>query len=276
MMALDFTEQVVIVTGAARGIGRATMARFAAYGATVYGVDWKPEILDAAVASVRLEIKSERVHGIATDVRKENEVEAAVKRVVGESERLDVIINNAGVNTRGGSCIEIEERTLDFTFAVNLKGAFFFCKHGIPAMLAGGGGSIVNMSSMAAAIGGLGCDAYAVSKAGLEALTRQIAVEFGGRGICCSALAPGIVRTEGSLGASSDPADAERRLLSRAGAIGRAGKPDEIAELICFLASPQASLVNGATISADGGYQVMGRVSLDDRLSATPTTPHQQ
>ena len=256
---MEFTDRVVIVTGAARGIGRATVTRFAAHGATVYAVDWKPKMLDAAVASVRRDVESERVHGIATDVRKESEVESAVGRVVGESGRLDVIVNNAGVNTRSGSCIRMEERTLDFTLAVNLKGAFFFCRHGIPAMLDRGGGSIVNMSSVAARIAGMGCDAYAVSKAALEALTREVAVEFGGRGIRCNAIAPGIVRTEGTLGASSDPEAAEQRLSSRAGPIARPGEPDEIARLVCFLASAQVGVVNGATILADGGYQVMAR-----------------
>ena len=256
---MEFTNRVVIVTGAARGIGRATMTRFAAQGATVYAADWKPEILDESVASVRRNVGIERVYGIATDVRKESEVEAAVRRVVGESGRLDVIVNNAGVNTRSGSCIQMEERTLDFTLAVNLKGAFFFCKHGIPAMLDHGSGSIINMSSVAARIAGMGCDAYAISKAALEALTREVAVEFGGRGIRCNAIAPGIVRTEGTLGASSDPEAAEKRLLSRAGPIGRPGEPDEIARLVCFLASPNLGVVNGATILADGGYQVMAR-----------------
>ena len=256
---MEFTDRVVIVTGAARGIGRAIVARFAAQGATVYAADWKSEILQAAVASVRREAESERVHGIVVDVRKETEVEAAVRRIAGESGRLDVIVNNAGVNTRSGSCVRMEERTLDFTIAVNLKGAFYFCRHGIPAMLDHGGGSIINMSSVAARIAGMGCDAYAISKAALEALTREVAVEFGGRGIRCNAIAPGIVRTEGTLGASRDGEAAEKRLLSRAGPIARPGEPDEIARLVCLLASPHLGVVNGATILADGGYQVMAR-----------------
>ncbi len=271
---MDFNDRVVIVTGAARGIGRAAMARFAACGATVYGVDWKPDILEATVDSVRRETDSERIHSLVADVRKEKQVEAGVRRVVGECGRLDVIVNNAGVNTRSGSYVQLEERTLDFTIAVNLKGAVFFCKHGIPAMLDRGGGSIVNMSSVAALIGGMGCAAYAISKAAVEALTREVAVEFGGRGIRCNALAPGIVRTEGTLSAASDPVAAEQRLLSRAGPIARPGEPDEIAALICFLASPQLGVVNGATISADGGYHVMAHASVHDQPESTSTMPN--
>ena len=261
MSTIDFSGRVALVSGGARGIGRATMARFAALGATVYGADWKADALGRTVESVRREAGSKRIHGLVADVRKEEEVAAGVARVVGECGRLDIVVNNAGVNTRSGSCIRMEERTLDFTLAVNLKGAFFFCKHAIPAMLERDGGSIVNLSSVAAATAGMGCAAYAVSKAAVEALSREIAVEFGGRGIRCTALAPGIVRTEGTLGAAADAAAAEQRLLSRAGAIARPGEADEIAALICFLASPAAAIVNGATISADGGYRIMAHDS---------------
>ena len=126
-------------------------------------------------------------------------------------------------------------------------------------MLKNGGGVIINTSSIAAHFGGLGCDAYALSKGAVEALTRQIATEFGRGGIRCNVICPGIVRTEGTLGVEHNDDAAEKRLIDRAGPIGRAGNPEEIAELVCHLCSPEANLINGTTIFADGGYHAMGR-----------------
>jgi NAD(P)-dependent dehydrogenase (short-subunit alcohol dehydrogenase family) len=255
----DFSKKVVIVTGAARGIGKVVTRRFAQLGARVYAADWKPELLEQSIAVLNEE--GLQVSGIPIDVRKEAEVRAAVDRTIFENGHLDVVYNNAGVNTRGGSCTDIEERTLDFTLAVNLKGTFFFCKHAIPVMLKNGGGVIINTSSIAAHFGGLGCDAYAMSKSAVEALTRQIATEFGRRGIRCNVICPGIVRTEGTLGVEQNGEAAEKRLVDRAGPIGRAGNPEEIAELVCHLCSSEAGLINGTTVFADGGYHVMARTS---------------
>ena len=255
----DFSKKVVIVTGAARGIGKVVTRRFAQLGARVYATDWKPELLEQSIATLNEE--GLQVSGIPIDVRKEVEVRAAVERTISESGHLDVVYNNAGVNIRGGSCTDIEERALDFTLAVNLKGTLFFCKHAIPAMLKNGGGVIINTSSIAAHFGGLGCDAYAVSKGAVEALTRQIATEFGGQGIRCNVICPGIVRTEGTLGVEQNREAAEKRLVDRAGPIGRAGNPEEIAELVCHLCSSEAGLINGTTIFADGGYHVMARTA---------------
>jgi len=256
---MNLQGKTILITGAARGIGLTSMKLFADAGATVVGTDWKPDLLREAVDGVAREVPAARIEWIGCDVRKEDQVKAAVAFALEKTGRLDGVYNNAGVNTRSGSCVDMDERTLDFTLAVNLKGTFFACKHAIPAMLAQGGGSIVNTSSIAAWFGGLGCDAYAMSKAAIVSLTRQVAAAYSGRGVRCNVICPGIVRTEGTLGASDDVAAAERRLAQRAGPLGRPGNTEEIARLAAFLLSDDASLITGDTIYADGGYHIADR-----------------
>lgn len=249
---MNISGKVILISGAGRGIGLTAAALFLEAGARVMLTDWKPELLADASTSLRSRFPAGEFEPVLCDVRDERQVQAAVSHACARFGRLDGVYNNAAVNTRSGSIVTMEERTLDFTFAVNLKGTAFFCKHAIPVMQGQGGGAIVNTSSINAHRGGHGCDAYAVTKAAVEALTQQVAHEFAGRGIRCNCICPGVVRTEATLSAGG--ALAEERLASLAGPIGRPGMPHEIAKLAAFLLSDDASLINGATIYADGGY----------------------
>lgn len=242
-----------MITGGARGIGHAAAGLFLEAGAQVAIVDWKADLLAQAVEQLLPKCQGRALEAIVCDARSEMQVAAAVEQVWSRFGRLDGLYNNAAVNTRSGSIVTMEERTWDFTLAVNLKGTVFFCKHAIPKMIAGGGGSIVNTSSINAHLGGMGCDAYAVSKAAVEALTLQLAHDYADRKVRCNCVCPGVVRTAATLAAGGSGAEAEARLAGVAGPIGRPGAPEEIAKIAGFLLSDDASLITGATIRGDGG-----------------------
>lgn len=251
---MNLSGRVILITGAARGIGFTAARMFLRAAARVVLTDWKPQLLTEAAGRLRTECSDALFETLVCDVRDEGQVQAAIAGACSRFGRLDGLYNNAAVNTRSGSIVSMDERTLDFTFAVNLKGTAFFCKHAIPVMLAQGEGSIVNTSSINAHRGGMGCDAYAVSKAAVEALTMQIAHEYGDRNVRCNCICPGVVRTEGTVGAGGAGAAAEERLASLAGPIGRAGTPEEIARIAGFLLSDEAALITGSTVFADGGF----------------------
>jgi NAD(P)-dependent dehydrogenase (short-subunit alcohol dehydrogenase family) len=210
---------------------------------------------------LREQCPSSEYKTVPCDVRDELQVKAAVERTHRHFGRLDGVYNNAAVNTRSGSIVEMEDRAGDFTMAVNLKGTVFFCKYAIPLMIANGGGSIVNTSSVNAHRGGMGCDAYAVSKAAVEALTIQIAHEFANRNVRCNCICPGVTRTEATLAAGGSGEAAEARLMSVGGPIGRPGTAEEIAQLAGYLLSDDSSIITGVTIAADGGF-ITGRARL--------------
>ena len=251
---MSLSDKVILITGSARGIGRVAAEMFLKQGASVVITDWKPDLLTQAADQLRDACPDASMDFVACDVRDENQVKAAIAYTCARFGRLDGLYNNAAINIRGGSIVGMEERTLDFTLAVNLKGTAFFCKHAIPVMLAQGNGSIVNTSSVNAHRGGMGCDAYAISKAAVEALTMQIAHEYADRNVRCNCVCPGVVRTEATLAAGGSGEAAEQRLTSVAGPIGRPGMPVEIARVAGFLLSDDSSLITGMTIFADGGF----------------------
>jgi 3-oxoacyl-[acyl-carrier protein] reductase len=239
-------ERTVLITGGAAGIGWATAQLFHHRG-------WFPVIadLDGAAAAARAAELGAAL-GIALDVRNGEAVAAAVQEVVGQHGRLDALINNAGIQ-RHGALEKLAFADWQAVFEVNLNGAF----HGTQAagrhMLAQGGGAIVNVASVAAGRGAPGRAAYAASKAALVSLTKTAAVEWAGRGVRVNAVAPGYVETD-----LIRRFVAEKRLdlapiLARTPA-GRLAGAEEVAEAIVFLASPEASYVNGTVLHVDGGF----------------------
>jgi NAD(P)-dependent dehydrogenase (short-subunit alcohol dehydrogenase family) len=230
--------KVAVVTGGASGIGRATARRLAAEGARV------------GIADVD-EAGGERV---AAGIRQAG-AEAFFRRT--DVRSLDVLVNNAAISV-GGSAGEMAEEDWARVIDVNLSGVWRGMRAAIPRMLAQGGGSIVNLSSVQAHVGFLGWSGYAASKGGIDALTRQAAVEYARAGIRVNAIVPGTIMTEmnEAIMAEADDGDAVMAGWLAMHPIGRVGQPEEVAAAIVFLASDEASFITGELLRVDGGLVV--------------------
>jgi NAD(P)-dependent dehydrogenase (short-subunit alcohol dehydrogenase family) len=236
-MRLD--GKVCVVTGAAGGIGAATVAVFEREGATVVGVD----LIDSPGAL-----------SLRVDVTDEDAVTRMYANVRDRYGRIDVLFNNAGISpTDDGSALETTLEVWERVQDVNLRSVFLCCKHGIPHLLDGGGGSVINTASFVAVMGSATSQAsYTASKGGVLALSRELGVEFARRGVRVNALCPGPVDTPllRELFAK-DPEQAARRLVHLP--FGRFARAEEIANAVLFLASDESSYVTGSTFLVDGG-----------------------
>jgi NAD(P)-dependent dehydrogenase (short-subunit alcohol dehydrogenase family) len=244
-----FAGRRALVTGAGRGIGRATAERLAAEGARVAVVD----IDDDAATEVARALGHSAV-ALAADVADEAAVEAAVAAAVDAWGGLDVVVANAAVQLTGADdrVDRLDAETWRRTLEVNLTGAFHTVKHGARALLAAGGGAIVCTGSPAGHYGlASGLDAYSASKAGVTGLARVTAMDLAGEGVRVNAVLPGITETPMNLWWMDDPAERARTVASIP--LGRPARPEEIAAVIAFLASDDASYVTGAVWTADGG-----------------------
>jgi NAD(P)-dependent dehydrogenase (short-subunit alcohol dehydrogenase family) len=248
-MRLD--GKVALITGGASGMGRVAAALFAREGASVVLSD----VSDAGGEATAGEIERSggRAAFVHADVSKPADAEAMVAFAVDRFGSLDVLYNNAGVfPADDGSVIDTPEGVWDLTIDINLKGVFLGCKYGVPAMLASGGGSIVNVASFVALMGAAAPQiAYTSSKGGVLAMTREIAVEFARRGIRANALCPGPIETPLLAELLADPARRERRLVHIP--LGRFGRAEEIANAALFLASDESSFMTGSALVVDGG-----------------------
>jgi NAD(P)-dependent dehydrogenase (short-subunit alcohol dehydrogenase family) len=242
--------RTALITGAASGIGREAALLFASEGASVVVADREAEA--GAATAAEIEARGGAARFVAVDVSKSDEVAAAVAEAEQAFGALHVLFNNAGVFPEGdGSPVDTGEDVWDRVIAVNLKGVFLGCKHGIPALLRAGGGAIVNTASFVAVMGAATSQvAYTASKGGVLAMTREIAVAYARRGIRANALCPGPVDTPLLRELLSDPAARARRLVHVP--MGRLAEASEVARAALFLASDDASYVNGATFLVDG------------------------
>jgi NAD(P)-dependent dehydrogenase (short-subunit alcohol dehydrogenase family) len=243
--------KTALVTGGGGGIGRESALRFAREGARVVVVDANPGAGNETVAQVT------RAGGTAAFVAADVTVSADVAAMIRAAEErfgaLHVLFNNAGIfPDEDGSVVDTPEAVFDRVIAVNLKGVFLGCKHGIPALLRAGGGSIINTASFVAVMGAATSQsAYTASKGAVLALTREIAVEYARRGIRANALCPGPVNTPLLASLLADPAARARRMVHIP--IGRLAEPREVAAAALYLASDDASCVTGTTFLVDGG-----------------------
>lgn len=250
-MAGRLSGKVALITGASGGIGRATAVRFAQEGASLLLVDADARRGQEVLADVRS-------HGapaqfFEADVANESHCQAMVAAAEKAFGALHVLFNNAGIfPDEDGSVTETSAEVLQRVLDVNVKGVFFGCKHGIPALLRAGGGSIINTASFVALMGAATSQsAYTASKGAVLALTREIAVEFARRNIRANALCPGPVNTPLLQSLLSDPARRARRLVHIP--MGRLAEASEVANAVLFLASDESSYVTGTAFLVDGG-----------------------
>jgi meso-butanediol dehydrogenase/(S,S)-butanediol dehydrogenase/diacetyl reductase len=249
-----FEGRVALVTGGGSGIGEATCRRLADEGARVVVVD----IDEAAARRVAGDVGGS---AFRADVSDPAASEAMIEHTVATFGRLDVLDNNATGDGTIGRLADVDVAAWQRALAVNLTGPFLAIKFALPVMLAQGAGAIVNISSNAALQAEEGLGAYASAKAGLLALTRNVAAEYGRRGIRCNAISPGAVETPPTK-AFLAAVEGIRAKMERANTLRRLGRPEEIAAAVAFLASDDASFVNGSLVVVDGGAQAANQVGL--------------
>ena len=245
----EFEGKVVLVTGAGSGIGRATALVFAREGARTACSDIDPASGEETVRMI--EELGGTASFIVADVSVGPDVEAMVRTVVDRYGRLDVAHNNAGIGSLGKPTIEHTLEEFERTMAVNTKGVFLGMKYQIPQMLEQGGGAIVNTSSMLGLNGMAGLSAYVASKHAVVGLTKSAALEYGKEGIRINCVCPGIIRTPINLKYWAEFPEAEAEWLKDV-PMGRYGEPEEVAEVVAWLASDEASFVLGHAMTMDG------------------------
>lgn len=244
------TGQVALVTGAARGLGRAIALALADAGADV-----ALGLREAATAEelvTEIEAMGRRALRVQMDVTRLEQLGPAVEAVVARFGRLDILVNNAGLGP-SNPAEDVNEADFDVTMDVNVKGLFFASQAAARVMIAQGRGRIINLSSQAGFVA-LPTEAiYCASKAAVSHLTKCLAVEWGRHGITVNAVAPTFIRTEGTAAALGDPAF-EADVRERIAGLHRIGDPMDVAGGVVFLASPAASLITGTTVMIDGGW----------------------
>lgn len=253
-MKLD--GKVALITGAGSGIGAATARMMAAEGAAVAVVGIPPDGVNAVAQEIAA--SGGRAVGIPTDVAVDDQVEAAVARTVETFGRLDILVPNAGIqmHREDADLHTLAEAVWDRTHAVNYRGQFLTCKHGLAQMVQQGSGGVIVIVSSVTALSGFSRNvAYATGKAGLVNLARNIAVHYGKHGIRCNSICPGALERTPD---HDDHPDAQGRAESMQQKIplGRMGRPEDIAPFITFLATDAASYASGANFVIDGGLTV--------------------
>lgn len=245
----EFEGKVVLITGAGRGIGRATALAFGQAGAAVAANDISPDKLEQTVIAVRQ--AGVAADSFVADVSNKMQIQAMIEAVRDDFGAIDILINNAAVEPRA-SLLTLDEWDWDRTLAVNLKGPFLMTQSVGRVMADQGGGVIVNVASAAGRAHGLAeRSAYLASKAGLLGFTRESARELAQYGIRINAICPGLVNTPLTVSQEKDPAAKERWQAEIPQ--GRLAEPQEIAEVILFLASDRSSYLTGQSINVDGG-----------------------
>jgi NAD(P)-dependent dehydrogenase (short-subunit alcohol dehydrogenase family) len=244
------TGQVALVTGAARGLGRAISLALAHAGADV-ALGLRDVKADSGLAA-EIAKMGRRVLPLQMNLNSMEQIRSAVDETAKQFGRIDILVNNAGIAPENPA-EDVREEDFDATLAINLKGTFFVSQAAGRIMIRQKSGKIINMSSQAGFAALPTESIYCMTKAGIAHLTKCLAVEWGKYGITVNAVAPTFIRTPGTEGALSDPAF-RADTIERIAALHRIGEPMDVAGAVVFLASPAASLITGETILIDGGW----------------------
>jgi NAD(P)-dependent dehydrogenase (short-subunit alcohol dehydrogenase family) len=251
-MAERLAGKVALITGAGGGQGRAASLLFAKEGARVVVVDVKTEGGNETVQMVRA--AGGRAEFIAADVSKAVQVEAAVQCAVKNYGALHIMYNNAAVLHRKDAPVTVlDEETWQQVLDINLKGVFLGCKFAVPAIIAAGGGSIINTSSLAGLLGVGNVHAYTAAKGGVISLTRAVAMAYAREHVRCNVICPGAVDTPMMAHVLHSENQRLRESFERGHPIGRIGTPEDIAAMALYLASDESSWVTGSVFTIDGG-----------------------
>jgi len=245
----DLSGQVAIITGSSKGIGRAIAERMAEHGARVVISSRKAEACEAVADTIRGRGGEALV--VPCNIGRKEELQALVDRTMAEWGRVDALVCNAAVNPHFGPSIGIPDDAWDRIMGTNIRSNHWLSNMVLPGMAERGGGSVTIVSSIAGLRGSTTLGAYGISKAADMQLVRNLAVEWGGRGIRANCIAPGLVRTDFARALWEDPANLKKR--TRDTPLGRIGEPDEIAGAAVFLAAASGRFMTGQTIVIDGG-----------------------
>ena len=259
---LKLKNKVIAITGAGGGIGRAAASLFVEEGARVAIL----EINEDTGRQTENEIieKGGEAFFIYTDISQETSVEAAFRSVGERFGRLDALYNNASVflGSEDARITRLSTNAWRKVLSINLDGLFFSSKYAIPMIIRSGGGAVLNTASSAAVTGVPECAAYTASKGATVALTRAMAVEYGPLGVRVNCVAPAAILTDMARESNlSNPNFSETRFLNETTPLKRWGSPEDIAKIACFLLSDDASYINGAILTADGGITINGTVN---------------
>lgn len=242
---MKLENRIALVTGASQGLGKAIALKLAENGADIAIIYVGPEG-PAEEACKEIEAMGRRARRYYCDVRDEQAVNEAVKAVTEDLGKIDILVNNAGV-TRDGLLVKMGEADYDMVLDINLKGAFHMIRACCRDFMRRRSGKIINISSIAGLVGNAGQVNYSASKAGLIGMSKSVAKELGSRGICCNCIAPGFIETDMTKDIKED-----NPLLQQV-PMKRMGKPEDVANVALFLASPESDYITGETIRVDGG-----------------------